>query len=127
MKVVLDASAAYVLLVDARADDVVRGADEILAPDLVVPEVLNARWKVRRAGGSVPDLDVTLGLFARMRLVSSIDYAAEADALARAWDHPVYDCLYATVAKRANATLVTADARFAGKAKDITIEVIGRR
>ncbi len=124
MNLVLDASAVYVILSGAGADDVLRAAEDVSAPDLLVPELLNARWKMLRAGRDAPTLELILAFLERIRLLPSVEYAAEADALARALDHAVYDCLYAAVAGRADATLVTADAQFAGKLANVKTRIV---
>lgn len=71
-------------------------------------------------------LDVVLALFERLRLVACLSYAADAAVLAQRFDHPVYDCLYAAVAKRERALFVTADRRFAAKlaAKSIGVTIV---
>jgi len=122
--IVVDASAAYVALSGSGADAALREADELIAPDLLVAELLDARWKMMRARYAAPALELTLAFVSRVRLVSSFDYANDADTLARSIDHPVYDCLYAAVAARANATLVTADARFAKKLPNVRSAVV---
>src|SRR5450631_3582282 len=98
-----------------RVAPIFAAATSVVAPELIVAELLNARWKVVRSGASAPSLDSVLGLFDRVHLVTSLPYAVDAAALAQRLDHPVYDCLYAVLAKRENAQLVTADRRFAAK------------
>ena len=124
MNFVMDASAAYVMVTNPRSGAAFREAEIVLAPDLFVPEILNARWKCERAGLTVPTLALMLAFVARIRLVPSIEHATDADALAREWNHPVYDCLYASVAKRADATILTADRRFAAKARNVRVQFI---
>ena len=87
-------------------------------------KVLNARWKVARAGAAAPALDAVLGLFERIHLVPALPYAVDAATLAQRLDHPVYDCLYAVLAKRENGRLATADRRFAAKVAQDSVDVI---
>jgi predicted nucleic acid-binding protein len=99
-------------------------ATDILAPELIVTEVLNARWKIMRSGASAPSLDNVLGFFDRIQLVTNLPYAADAAALAQRLEHPVYGCLYAVVARRERARLITADRRFAGKLIDGAVDIV---
>ncbi len=125
MKIIIDASAAFVMLATpARVTEVFAAATDVLAPELIVAELLNARWKMARAGKAAPSLDAVLGLFGRIHLVASVLYAADAATLAQRLDHPVYDCLYAVLAKRENARLATADRRFAAKLVDEMVDVV---
>ena len=116
MKVIIDASTGFVMLASPeRVAQIFAAATSVLAPELIVIELLNARWKVVRSGASAPSLDSVFGLFDRIHLITSSPYAVDAAALAQRLDHPVYDCLYAVLAKRENAQLVTADRHFAAK------------
>ena len=125
MKFVLDASSAFVILsAPERLAPSFSQATDVLAPDLIVAELLNARWKISRSGATAPSLESMLGLFARIRMVATLPYAADAAALARRIDHPVYDCLYAVIAAREGAQLLTADRRFAGKLASEPIDVL---
>ncbi len=124
MNFVVDASAAFIALTDVRADTMLRDADRLFAPDLIVPELLNIRWKVGRGGSPTPPIATTMDFIGRVAILPSVEYAVDADDLARAIDHPVYDCLYAAVARRFDATLVTADARFARKIPMVRTSVI---
>lgn len=125
MKAIVDASFAFIMLATPeRAAPLFADAADVLAPDLIVAEMLNARWKILRSGAAAPSLENVLGFFDRIRLVGSLAYAAEAAMFAQLLDHPVYDCLYAAVAKREGARLITADRRFAGKLKAEAIDVV---
>lgn len=48
-------------------------------------------------------------------LIPSSHLLAEASALARSIDHPVYDCIYVVAARRASARLVTTDIKLLRK------------
>ena len=125
MKVIIDASTGFVMLASPeRVAQIFGGATSVLAPELIVTELLNARWKVVRSGVSAPSLDSVFGLFDRIHLVPSLAYAVDAAALAQRLDHPVYDCLYAVLAKRENAQLVTADRTFAAKLTNDIVDVV---
>ena len=124
MKIVIDASSAFVMLgAPERVAPFLAVATDLLAPELIVAELLNARWKVMRAGAVAPTVDNLLGLVARLRFVESTAYGADAAALAERLDHPVYDCLYAVIAARQTARLLTADRRFATKLSGEEIDI----
>jgi predicted nucleic acid-binding protein len=57
VKVVLDASVAYRALDEDLLDPTMLEASEILAPDLLVSELLNARWQSVRTGAEAPTVD----------------------------------------------------------------------
>ena len=118
MTVVLDASAAYDLLTEGRCETQIAGARDILAPDLIVSELLNARWKTARSGVAVPEVEATIEFFSRLTLVPAISYAEAAAALADRLDHPVYDCLYVAIARAEQATLLTLDRRLLAKLRE---------
>jgi predicted nucleic acid-binding protein len=116
VKVGLDASAAFIIITDPiRVAEAIADATEFIAPDLIVAETLDIRWKTVRARLPAPSVSALLGLFARLRIVMSEPYAAAAAALAERLDHSVSDCLYAVLADRESAILLCADRRFSAQ------------
>ena len=115
MTIVLDASAAYDLITVETCAAKVAEASEFIAPDLIVPELLNVRWKVMQSRSSAPTLKRVLDFLERLRLLPSLVYARDAAALAESIAHPVYDCLYVAVAQREHAKLLTIDERLSKK------------
>jgi len=116
VRLVVDATAIIAILThDTTIDQLLAKATDIIAPDFAVVEVLNVRWKYRRASLAAPGLEPILAFFDRITIVSSRAYAFEADELSAELDHPIYDCLYAAVARREDGKLLTADRRFARK------------
>ena len=115
---VLDASAAVRLILGdpaaAAMAEQIREAAVVLAPELMLTEVANTLWKLQRAG-HLADLDHQQLLADARDLVDRVDpdrhLQAEALALACHHDHPVYDCLYLTLARREAATLISLDRR----------------
>jgi predicted nucleic acid-binding protein len=108
----------------------IAGEDELLAPDLIVPEFVNVLWKrVRRQECSRAAAQVVLTLWEvdRPSLVPSSHLATQAFELATALDHPVYDCLYLALALAIEAPLVTADQALARAARSAgaQVELIG--
>jgi predicted nucleic acid-binding protein len=80
----------------------------LLAPDLVLIELLNAGWKSHRIGAITTDQLDAIALRAA-ELFSTLVPAAELLSRARRWcerlDHPAYDCVYVVLAERDDATL----------------------
>ena len=113
---VLDASAAVrLILADPAAADLaerVGGAALVLAPELMLTELANTLWKLRRAD-RLNDLDPQELLAEARELVDRLEpdrhLQAEALALACHLNHPVYDCLYLALARREAASLISSD------------------
>jgi predicted nucleic acid-binding protein len=115
---VVDASIAvkWVIpeILSDKADRVRDGADDVLAPDLLLVEVANALWKKTATREISPrEADAAFDLVRR----SGIDLSPTGPLLPRAMDvarrlgHPVYDCVYLALAEREHAAFVTADQR----------------
>jgi predicted nucleic acid-binding protein len=93
-------AAVRLILADPAAADLaerVGGAALVLAPELMLTELANTLWKLRRAD-RLNDLDPQ-------------ELLAEALALACHLNHPVYDCLYLALARREAASLISSDRR----------------
>jgi predicted nucleic acid-binding protein len=118
VKLVVDASVAIKWLIDEPdselADQLLDGAHDFLAPELIIPEVLSAAWRRRRLGeiadAQFDDIVVRVadGMIACQPLRP---LAPAAGAIARQLDHSVYDCFYLALAQAEEAPLVTADRR----------------
>jgi predicted nucleic acid-binding protein len=115
---VVDASVALKWFVEeegsAEAASLLAHGDSLIAPDLIVPEVCNATWKMVRRGMMYPAQQFA----AVSRLPSALDelvptgnLASRAVALAMALDHPAYDCFYLALAEQRSGTLVSANLR----------------
>jgi predicted nucleic acid-binding protein len=90
------------------------GADDVLAPDLILVEVANALWRKTVAREiSAREADTALDLVRRsgIDLHPTSALTARAMDLARRLNHPVFDCTYLALAERERATFVTADQR----------------
>ena len=115
---VLDASAVLRLIThDLMARDWAEQLGQaplVLAPELMLTEVANALWKLRRSAG-LAGMDPQQLLADAIDLVDQIEpdrhLQVEALALACHLNHPVYDCLYLALARREAALLLTADQR----------------
>jgi predicted nucleic acid-binding protein len=118
MIVVLDASgAAEVIAKTGRGVEFINllmRADRVLAPDIYIAEVSNMMWKLGRndKGGADACMEMAedcIGYVAEY--VSAAKLWEEALLLAQKHDHAVYDMLYAVLAKRHDATLITMDVK----------------
>ncbi|MCD4747844.1 MAG: type II toxin-antitoxin system VapC family toxin [Thermoanaerobaculales bacterium] len=117
-RLVLDASAALEAVLRRPGGvavlDAVEGAHNVTAPGLFAAEVANALWKHVRAGDLERE-DAQTALEEALQLVDSLtesrDLVSEALVAASAFDHPVYDTLYAVLARRTGAAVCTLDRR----------------
>jgi predicted nucleic acid-binding protein len=90
----------------------------LLAPDLVLVELLNAGWKSLRLGAISAEQFQVLSTRAAepfSRLFPSSALLARAAHWCQELDHPAYDCLYVALAEQERATLITADQRLLRK------------
>lgn len=118
MTLVVDASVAAKWLVPEEGSEaalaVLKADTALIAPTLVLVEVINVLWKRCRAG-QLSLAHAEAGLAALQgyfnELVVDGELIERALTLALALDHPVYDCLYVALAEARDCPLVTADAR----------------
>jgi len=115
LTLVIDASAAYGLLMADAWDSTLEHNSELIAPDLIVAELLNARWKAARSGRLAPASASILEFLARVRIMPSLPYASSAARLSERLGHPVYDCFYVAIAQQENVKLLTSDAHLGRK------------
>lgn len=120
--VIVDASVAVKWFVpedgSEEAEQLLDGKTRLYAPTIILGEVANALWKaVRRRDMSIEDSDETIGELPGYfsLLFDTEQLLKEALAMACAFDHPVYDCLYVETARRFDMPLLTADARLMRK------------
>jgi len=118
MRLVLDASAAVRLVMRGEAAqgllEPVSNARVVAAPTLYASEVANALWKYVKAGGL--EADTALERYEEaMALIDDLtpdaELATEALTEAVRYAHPVYDLLYAVLARRTGCTVLTRDER----------------
>jgi predicted nucleic acid-binding protein len=84
----------------------------LIAPDLVLVELLNAGWKSERMGAIAPAQFMALAQLAPELFAELVPAAAllpRAQSWCSALDHPADACLYLAPAEREQATLITAD------------------
>ena len=93
---------------------------QFVAPDIFHPEVVNALLRQNR-GGHLPDdllQRASLDLWATLpQLIPTSRIVERATEIAQAIRHPVYDCLYLSLAERWSTSLVTADEEFAQRCR----------
>ena len=118
MRLVLDASAAVRLVMrDEAADKLlepISAATVVAAPSLYASEVANALWKYVNVGS----LEAETALERYEEAIALIDdftpdceLTTEALTEAIRYVHPVYDLLYAVLARRTGCTVLTMDER----------------
>ncbi len=96
-------------------------SNSFIAPDIFRLEVVNAVLQQNRLGHLADDLldRALLELDGVMpEPIASIDVMPLAISIARRVRHPIYDCLYLSLAEHRNATLITADQKFAVSCRD---------
>ncbi len=134
MRVVVDASIALKWFVaEAGSDEaatLLTPLVERLAPDLIVPELCNAAWKLlRRQAITLEQFAAVTGRSSQMfeRLSPSSALAARAGLIARQLDHPVCDAFYLALAEWENAPMVTADRRLFDRVRSTPWEPLVNR
>jgi predicted nucleic acid-binding protein len=101
----------------------------VLAPDIYVSEVANGLWKYVTSGQLGLDeaqarLEEALQLVDS--LVAGVELVTEALAAAAKHRHPVYDLLYAVLARRQGCAVLTADRRLASLVEELGLPRLGR-
>jgi predicted nucleic acid-binding protein len=116
VRLILDASAALeIVLVRGKEpllSRLIEQADEVLAPDLIVPEVVNTIWKYHQfesLGLNTCDQAIERVLGLVDMLVPSVELYRSAFLLARTTRRPAYDMFYLALARREDAGLLTTD------------------
>lgn len=116
MRLVLDASAAIEVAMSrgkaAKFAQVLEEADEVLAPDLFVPEVVNTLWKYHQfedLSQSACERALSHALSLVDAFVPCSDLYREAFLLARTARRSAYDMFYLALARREDAALLTTD------------------
>jgi predicted nucleic acid-binding protein len=118
MIVVLDASGAAEIAAKTQNGvdfiNILMRADFVLAPDLYVSEISNVMWKIGRRNKKDTDTFMEMAndcIDFIDEYVSAKELWKEALRAAQEYNHPVYDMLYAILAKRNDATVITMDTR----------------
>ncbi len=131
MKVVLDANCAIEIALNKQQGDRLKAllseSEQVLAPDLLIPEFVNALWKYHQFNQlslSVCDQAMELLPVLVETFVPSAEIYLEAFALTRAQQsRAAYDMFYLALARRENAVLLTLDGTLKKEAKRAGIRV----
>jgi predicted nucleic acid-binding protein len=102
-----------------------RDEPDLIAPDLLVPEVCNAAWRKVRRGETHPAQAQQIAQRLRggvLALRPTAPLAARTLELALALDHPVSDCFYLALAEAEQVGLVTADRRLQSRLRGTSWE-----
>lgn len=118
MTLIVDASVALKWFVDEQGSDralaLLEGPERLVAPDIAVSEICNGAWRMARTR-AMPEAQVRSIVSTISEVVDeffpSLPLAARALAIARALDHPAYDCFYVALSEVLECPVVTADAR----------------
>jgi len=131
VRVVLDANAAVEVALEGKAagplSAMLSQSEEVIAPELLVPEVVNAVWKYHQfaefdLSKCEKILELAVGLVDR--LISHRAIYREAFALSRAQkSRAAYDMFYLALALREDALLLTLDGTLKKEAKRAGIRV----
>jgi predicted nucleic acid-binding protein len=131
VRLVLDASAAIeVVLGRGKAPEFERllgEADQVLAPDLIVSEVVNTIWKYHQFQNlalNACDQAIELAISLLDVLVPCKELYREAFLLARSARQPAYDMFYMALARREDAGFLTTDQALRKEAERQGIRVL---
>jgi len=105
----------------ADADKLLSGGFQLLAPDLLVPEVGNILWKrVMRAELTVQQAQVIMRALESLPMIlrPASDLAENAMTVACGLKRSFYDCLYLALALTTDCRMVTADRKLFDAVKD---------
>ena len=128
----IDAATAVALVIGRhpeaeRALTVLDEADTVLAPRLYWNEVANALWKYSSHAGLPESVAVGYLEEAAALVEEPVDddlLSTEALIAAIRFEHPVYDALYAVLARRRGAAVLTLDRRLRSLLEKMRIDAV---
>jgi predicted nucleic acid-binding protein len=135
VKVVLDANCAIEIALNKKEGERLKAlldeSDQVLAPDLLVPEFVNTLWKYHQFDQLSPELcdeALTQMLDLVETFVPSREICRDAFALSRAQKTRaavmnIYDMFYLALALRENAVLLTLDSTLKKEARRAGVRV----
>jgi predicted nucleic acid-binding protein len=101
---------------------------ELLVPDLFFPEFANIFWKAersKRCAAGVADSAIREVIGRGFPTFPSSGLIHPALEIARAYQRPVYDCIYIALAAQTNSELVTADEKLANSMAGMPVVWLG--
>lgn len=121
---VIDASVALKLVIQEEGSEAAAALMDgrpLYAPGLMRIEAANALWSMVRRGrvplaGAADAFDLLLRL-PLSPTPAGVELTAEALRLAALFDHPVYDCVYLSLAAAVRRPVITADRGFLAAAR----------
>ena len=130
IRVVLDASAAANIVMRTDSAEILidklEKAALVIAPELFHSEIANTMWKYVRAG----DLEIAAAIDCYEKAISLIDsfetdrrLITEALSSASRHNHPVYDMMYAILARRYGCSILSMDKRLITIAQKLNIDL----
>ena len=131
MIAILDVNAAIEILLQKNNKDKfgkeLRLAKWVIAPDLYIPEISNVLWKYHIAGAlnhadCIQTVEDGIGLIDDF--IDSRDLWKESLSESIKNSHPVYDMLYAVLARRNDGTLITNDRQLKKICKKLNIRCV---
>ncbi len=120
---VIDASIAakwFLLEPDRPLAREVQQAYALIAPELILPETMNAIWRnMRRSGLPAAEIPEIVDVLSRafFQLLPLQPLTLRASEIAFDLDHPIYDAYYLALAERERCEFITADARLLRKTR----------
>lgn len=120
-RLVVDSSVAIKWFVsEDDSEDALKLRDrhQLVAPDLLVAECVNAFWKMARRGELTAEVAIlacqSLSL-TEVILENMTDLSMRAGTMAIAFDHPAYDCFFLALSAAEGLPYVTSDLSFVRK------------
>ena len=128
MIVVLDASGAAEIAAKTQTGvdflNMIMQAERVFAPELFISEICNVMWELGRKDKKNKEIyrEVAEDCINFIdEYINASDLWKEALILAQEHDHAVYDMLYAALARRYDATLVTMDEKLCTVCKKFSV------
>lgn len=122
-RVVVDTSVALKWMLPEEDTDAAAGLldAELWVPTLLFMECGNALWReVRRGHLTSAEAGAMMEALEGLPLITAkdLDLVKRAFELTAVFDHPIYDCIFLTLAERIQAPLVTADKKLHDKVRN---------
>ncbi len=131
MNLILDVSGAMPFILDdqrrALTADLIFKADTVIVPEIFVAELGNVLWKYVRFNGieeTEAHRALQIGLDMADKIIPNASIIDDALVLAVKTSHPVYDCLYLTLALKMRYGVLTQDKKLRSLGDSLGIEML---